>query len=166
MNLKLGNSFQKKLTSRIEGHEFEIGVLDDKDHRPPVETPLFGMPNLGSYAGGPVRKIDRAGISTKTVGEVFIENQERLGVNMLWEPFEKEGSDIVKFMRAFLKFAVSGKVSIKRVENLLQAIVRNPILRQEYGPNSPSTADMKGFDRHLFDTGQMFKAIRARAKRV
>jgi hypothetical protein len=49
----------------------------------------------------------------------------------------------------------------QRVLNLLQAIVRNPILKHQYGPNTSATADAKGFDRHLFDTGKMFKSIKA-----
>lgn len=61
---------------------------------------------------------------------------------------------------------IKPNMSKKRLENLLQAIVRNPILRLEYGKNTATAADNKGFDRHLFDTGQMFKAITARAKRV
>ena len=39
-------------------------------------------------------------------------------------------------------------------------------LKKEYGNNKAATADNKGFDRHLIDTGQTFKEIRARAKRV
>lgn len=62
--------------------------------------------------------------------------------------------------------AMLENLSIKRVENLLQAVVRNPILKLEYGDNTAITADMKGFDRHLFGTGQTFKAIKAKANRV
>lgn len=87
---------------------------------------------------------------------------KRLNINLLQAPFkDANNADIVKFMQAFLKSAVAGR-SMKRVENLLQAVVRNPILRLDYGRNKSSTADAKGFDRHLFDTGQMFQAIKVK----
>lgn len=166
MKLTLGKSFGVKLQERIGRYEFEVGVLDDKPHLPALES-AFGLePALGSYAGGPIRKTNRMGESTASIGEVFVQNQERLGIDMLKGPFQNDTSELNIFTTAFLKFAVGAKVSVKRVENLLQAVVRNPILREEYGTNNPATADMKGFDRHLFDTAQMFKAIKARAKRV
>lgn len=162
MKLEFGKSWAKKMQSRIEGFEFEVGVLDDKPHRKPVEHGLFETPQLGSYAGGPVRKATREG-SGQSVGDVFVSNMERLNTDLLRKPFEDETTEINRFTTAFLKLvAKTPSMSIKRVENLLQAIVRNPILKQGYGPNRSSTADAKGFDRHLIDTAQMFKAIRAR----
>lgn len=166
MKLELGKSFAKKLKGRIEQYEFEIGVLDDKPHRNPVESPLFGEPQLGSYAGGPVRKATRE-TGEKTTGQILVENMERKNINFLSRPFQDTNSDIMRFTRAFMQMITTNPgMPKKRLENLLQAIVRNPILRQEYGGNSSQTADNKGFDRFLIDTGQMFKAIIARAKRV
>lgn len=163
MNIKMGRSWTKKLEKRIEGFELEVGILEDKPHNNPVEHGLFGDPQTRTYAGGPVRKQTREKGPLST-GEIFIQNQERLNIDLLLRPFQEKSSDIMKFTSAFLKTAVA-KGSTKRVENLLQAIVRNPILKQEYGGNRSATADAKGFDRHLFDTGQMFKAIVARVKR-
>ena len=138
----------------------EVGILDDKPHKDPLAETT-------TYAGGPVRKTGRQS-SDQTTGDVLISNMERLGINLLSDPFQNEKStDILRFTQTFLKMALSnGKVGQKRVENLLQAIVRNPILRQQYGSNDLLTQIHKGFNRHLFDTGQMFKAIKARAKRV
>ena len=166
MKLEFGKSFAKKLRGRIEQYEFEVGVLDDKPHRDPVETALFDQPDLGSYAGGPVRKAQRK-TGDKTNGEILVENMERMNINVLARPFEEQGSDIMKFTSAFMKMITTQpNMPKKRLENLLQAIVRNPILRQEYGGNSSTTADNKGFDRKLIDTGQMFRSIIARAKRI
>ena len=83
-----------------------------------------------------------------------------MGFNYLAKPFEKKSSDIVRFSREFLKLAF-GKSQKKRCENLLQAIVRNPMLRGDYGPNSELTQKIKGFDRATIDTAQLFKSIRA-----
>jgi hypothetical protein len=48
------------------------------------------------------------------------------------------------------------------MENLAQAIIRNPILRGDYGSNSALTRKIKGFDRFMFDTGQLFQSIKAK----
>jgi len=163
VKIDLGSSWGKKLRSRVDSVEFEVGVLEDKPHMNPVDQGLFDTPQLKNYAGGPVRRTSRktSGVST---GEVLVQNMERLNTNLLLEPFQKKNSEIMKFTNYFLRYIVGrpGSSNIKRIENLLQAIVRNPILNQEYGTNNPTTADNKGFDRHLFDTGQMFKAIKAR----
>lgn len=161
----LGKRWLKKLKGDIEGFDMQVGVLDDKVHMQPVQHGLLETPQLRSYAGGPIRRTSRQP-GESTVGEVLVENMKRLNINILQKPFQDESSDILKFTREFLKLAMRRPgTSIKRIENLLQAVVRNPILKQEYGANKPYTADNKGFDRHLFDTGQMFKAIRARVMR-
>lgn len=164
MRLELGKSWGKKLQGRIERFDFEVGVFDDKPHMDPVVTGRFDPPQLKNYAGGPVRRTSRQK-GELSVGQVLIENMKRLNINILQRPFQERNAPILKFTAEFLKMVTSGKSSIKRLENLLQAIVRNPILKQEYGANKPATADAKGFDRHLFDTGQMFRAIKARVKR-
>lgn len=166
MKLELGKSWMRKLEGRIERYEFEVGVLEDKPHKLPVETPRFSDPILGSYNRGPVRKTTREN-SGLSIGQVLVENMKRMNINVLQRPFQEKSSEIMKFTEGFLKLALNRPgMNIRRVENLLQAIVRNPIFRQEYGGNSSATADAKGFDRLLIDTGQTVKAIRARAKRV
>jgi hypothetical protein len=166
MNLKLGNKWQKSLRGKIEGYEFEVGVLEDSDHFYPKDDGVAGQRDLSSYAGGPVRKKSRKA-GPESIGQVFIDNQERINTDLLKTPLEDKSSDIVAFTTAFLKL-VTGRagMNIRRVENLLQAVVRNPILRGDYGTNKAATADAKGFNRHLIDTGQMFKAIVAKARRV
>jgi len=166
MKLTLGKSWAEKLQGRVNRFEFEVGVIDDSPHRDPLPD-VNGQPQLTQYAGGPVRRAGRTSAEGKSVGEVLIENMTRMNINILLRPFQERNSDILKFTDAFLKLVVQRPgISIKRVENLLQAIVRNPILKQEYGKNNSATADAKGFDRHLIDTGQVFKAIKARVKRV
>lgn len=165
MKIQLGSSWGKTIQRRVERVEFEVGVIDDSQHKDPVDQGLFGIPQTTTYAGGPVRKTSRKS-SGITTGEVLVQNMERLNRNILLEPFQKKNSEILKFTNYFLKYIVGrAGTSEKRIINLLQAIVRTPILKQEYGPNNATTADNKGFDRHLFDTGQMFRAIKARVIR-
>jgi hypothetical protein len=98
-----------------------------------------------------------------SISQVSKENRERLGFNYLQRPFKDRSSEIVKFTREFFKLAF-GKSEKKRAENLLQAVVRNPMLRGDYGPNAPLTKKIKGFDRAMIDTAQLFKAIKAVCK--
>lgn len=161
MNIKLNDKFKKKLEGMFEKYQFEVGILNDSEHKEAVESRLFGAPELKSYAGGSIRKTSRKS-SGKTTGQIFIENQDRLGIDLLRDPFKKKSSDIIKFTDSFMKMVFNKGTATKRVENLLQAIVRNPILRGDYGRNRVSTADNKGFDRALIDTSQMFKAIKAK----
>jgi hypothetical protein len=166
MKLELSKSFGKKLQARIQSFQFEVGVLEDKPHYNAVETSLFGKPDLKNYAGGPARKQTRTP-SDQSIGEVLVSNMKRLNINLLLRPFQEKNADLIRFTHAFLKLAVKTPgMTVKRVENLLQAVVRNPILKQEYGRNKGHTADAKGFDRHLIDTAQTFRAIKARARRV
>jgi hypothetical protein len=166
--------FQLKLTERLEkslhGYDFEVGVLKSMPHYEPKATEPGKKPELGSYAGGAVRKQSRIK-SELTIGQILVENSKRLGVDLLRAPFKsKNNQEINNFTKAFFQMALSdsnkqGAIrNAKRLINLVQAIVRNPILRGDYGGNKGSTADAKGFDRLLFDTGQMFKNIRARIR--
>lgn len=166
MNIEIDKRWTKKLKGRFERYEFEVGILEDKPHRTPMRGARGqkGQDVLTSYAGGPVRKA--RGNSGMTIQDVSRENSKRLGFNYLQRPFKKPNdSDILKFANEFVKLAL-GRSKDKRVTNLMQAIVRNPILRGEYGaPNSALTQKIKGFNRPMIDTAQLFKNIKARVKR-
>jgi translation initiation factor 1 (eIF-1/SUI1) len=159
--LSLDKRFKKNLSGRFGKYSFEVGVLEDSVHRDPKRGARGqgGQDVISAYAGGPIRKAGRSG--AKTVTEVSKANSERLGFNYLTEPFKKKTSDIIKFSNEFFKMAF-GKSEKKRCENLLQAIVRNPILRGDYGSNSALTQKIKGFDRGMIDTAQLFKALKAK----
>lgn len=164
MQIKLDNRFKKKVRGMFGKYEFEVGVLTDAPHKEARrgKRGMKGADVLTSYAGGPVRKKSRVN-SGITIAQVSEENRKRMGFNYLTRPFEDQSSDIVKFSKAFFDL-VFGRSQKRRAENLLQAIVRNPILRGDYGPNSALTKKIKGFDRSMIDTAQLFKAIQAVCK--
>ncbi len=143
-------------------YDFQVGILQDGPHKLPKkgEPGLGGQEIINIYAGGPVRQKSTK-VGSKSVAEVSESFRKHLGFNYLVEPFKKKNSEILKFTNEFLKM-VFGRSKDKRVENLLQAIVRNPLLREDYGHNSALTKKIKGFDRLGFDTGQLFKAIKAK----
>lgn len=162
MKLVLDTRFKKKVVGMFGKYSFEVGV-DESPHKKAKigERGKKGMDVVTQYAGGPARKKSRddSGLS---MSQVVQENINRLGKNFLTEPFEEQSSDIIKFSREFFKIVFNMSGSKRRVENLLQAIVRNPILRGEVGSNSEVTQKIKGFNRPLIDTAQMFKAIKAK----
>lgn len=162
MNVQLTKRFAKRLEGRFGKYDFEVGVLEDRPYREPMDVGPGPTGNnaIGTYAGGPVRKATRKA-SGKTVSEVSAANRERLGFNYLAKPFQDGSADVVKFTNEFFRLAF-GRSEKKRAENLLQAVVRNPIRAGEYGTNSPLTKIIKGFDRPMIDTAQLFKALKAR----
>lgn len=167
MLIKLDSRFQKKVQGMFEKYQFEVGVLEDKPHKSALrgQRGLKGKDVLSSYAGGPIRKKSRTKDSGLSVAEVSEANRNRLGFNYLTKPFQKRSSDIVRFSKSFFEL-VFGRSEKRRAENLLQAIVRNPILRGEYGPQHPLTTKIKGFNRPMIDTAQLFKSIQARCRVV
>ena len=159
MKLTLDKRFKKRVRGMVQRHSFEVGVLEDKPHRQAQWRTKENPNPTASYAGGSVRKTTRK--SYQTISEVSEHLRQFLGFNYLTKPFQKKSSQILKFTNEFFKLTF-GRSQKKRVENLLQAIVRNPMLRGDYGSNSKKAQKIKGFDRLTIDTGQLFKAIKAR----
>jgi hypothetical protein len=77
--------------------------------------------------------------------------------------------DILKFSHAYVKELLKGNgvsiVNNRRVKNLMQAIIRNPILRGDYRLHAKGTKTKKGFERSLIDTGQFFRSIQVIIKK-
>jgi len=159
MIMKLDNRFKKHVQGLFGKYDFQVGILEDKAHKKPKigQRGLKGKDVLSNYAGGPIRQKSTQD-SGLNISDVSKANSDRLGFNYLTEPFKKRNSDIIKFSNEFFKL-VFGRSQKRRAENLLQAIVRNPILRGDYGPNSAMTKKIKGFDRAMIDTAQLFKSI-------
>lgn len=157
VEIRLSRNFQKQAKGVFEKYEFEVGVLEDKPHK-------FAKPasaGLSTLAGGPRRKIGR--VSSESMSDVSESMRARVG-NFYTRPFKSpKNRDILKFAQSFFEFC-TGKGQSNRVRNYLQAIVRNPILRGDYGRNSPKWAKIKGFNRLMIDTGQLFNAIQAKIR--
>lgn len=166
MKIQLDKRFTKKVQGMFGKYSFEVGVLQDAPHKEARrgERGKKGLDVRSSYAGGPRRKVSNKN-SGLSIAQVSAENRKRLGYNYLTKPFEQKSSDIIKFTDTFFKL-VFGRSQKKRCENLLQAIVRNPLLRGEVGTQSLLTTTIKGFYRPMIDTAQLFKAITAKCKVV
>ncbi len=156
MTIKLDRRFLKQAKGVFEKYEFVVGVIEDKPHR----SPLPASKGLKAYAGGPARKLSRK--SYQMVSQVSEKLRKNTGINFYTNPFKsKNNSDILKFTKSFFKLC-TGTGTQRRTENLLQAIVRNPILRGDYGSNSRATVKIKGFNRFMIDTSQLFQSIKAK----
>lgn len=170
MKITLSKGFKKTLKLNVEKYTFDVGILDNQAYSLPVKPPRGEGYAHSTFAGDTVRKKSRIK-SDKTIADIFKDLMKSFGVNFLSDPFNKNKSknnkEILDFANQYIKFVFNPKSnSVKRLENLIQAIIRNPILRQDYGSNSALTQKIKGFDRLFIDTGQTFKSIRARAIRV
>ncbi len=168
MNIELDKRFKKNVQGIFGKYEFQVGVLEDGPHFKPKRgvIGLKGQDVIKTYAGGPARMQTRTP-SGQSLSDVSKSLRKNLGFNYLSEPFQKGNvagqKDILNFTKEFFKLAF-GRSQKKRAENLLQAIVRNPMLRGNYGSNSTLTKKIKGFDRKTIDTAQLFKAITALCK--
>ncbi len=163
MKLALSKTLKKNLQGTFNKYEFEVGITEDKPHKMPVEwnsTQTNNSEVLTKFAGATVRKASRKN-SDKTVAQVSKEMRQKY--DYLVAPFKKKDAAIQKLIRDFFNFAF-GRSEMKRLENTLQAVVRNPILKKQYGSNTKATQNHKGFDHVMMDTAQFFKAIKAKVK--
>lgn len=170
VQFKLDRRFAKQAKGVFEKYTFDVGVLEDADHKLPTKIkiktggkiePGETVRGLKTFAGGPARRTRRKS-SGKTIAQVSEDVRKRLGINFYTRPFKsRKNAEILKFIKSFFDLC-AGRAEKRRCENFLQAIVRNPILRGDYGSNSPAAAKNKGFNRLLIDTAQLFKAIKAR----
>lgn len=176
--LKLDKRFKKKLVQRYQQHHLEVGIIEDKKHFIPQKlgglfvkkkkdgTLEVGVRGLKRLAGGDARKASK---KTSDVWLSDISRWMRRKYNYLEAPLKNPNNkEIKQIISTYLKFCNDSKNSsnLKRLNNALQALVRNPITRSEYEGNSLRTIRAKGFDRPMIDTGQFFNAIKARVIRI
>lgn len=149
-------NLSKKLAFKLDKYEVEVGLLSDKQRRKPV------FKQFKSYAG---KTLLREGGLSK--GASLVKVAEYLDKNYKWlrKPFLlKTNKELVTVLNDIIK-DMNGKDLKKRILNGFQAVVRNPILRGEYGMNNEKWAKRKGFNQLLMMTGQFFKNINARFKK-
>jgi hypothetical protein len=153
-DLKFSKKFKKNFIKRMEKYDMHVGILQDKPYRVPLEPTV-----IGSYAGGPIRKASMKKSGLK-LSEISQKNRENLGFNYLTEPFKNDTTELKAFKKQFFYDILKEKPG-QRLKNALQAVVRNPILRGDYGKNTLATEAIKTFNRYMIDTGQLFKNLKA-----
>jgi len=155
-SIRLDGRFKKQAKVAFGKYQLDIGVLQNKPHKVAASKGR----GLRSFAGGPVRKTSRS--TRGTISEVSERVRKNTGINLYTRPFKsKKNRDILNLIKRFMELC-TGRGQKKRLENAMQAVVRNPILRGDYGGNKASTKKTKGFSRLMIDTGQLFKGIIAK----
>ena len=154
MEMKIRN-LSKKMTFKLSKYEVQVGLLTDAKRK----KPLFGK--FKNYAG---KRLLRTGGLSK--GASLVTVAEYLDKRFKWlrKPFLLgKNKEVVIVLNDIVKH-MNGKGDKQRILNGFQAVVRNPILRGEYGKNNAKWAKIKGFDDLLMMTGQLFQKIQARFK--
>lgn len=158
MQAKFRKPLRDIIKEKIEPYDLEVGVFSSEPHRAAVPK------SKKSFFGGPARRTGRQ--VDGTMAAVSRSARRALGHNYLTKPFRaRRSSEALKLLQGFFKmcFAKESRgAHKKRVENLLQAVVRNPILQGKYGKNRSLTKKIKGFSRPFIDTGQLFRNIKGR----
>ena len=151
----MNNDFKdlmKDFQTFLDKHQILFGVEDFVENLPQSKED-----GLKHFAGGSARKISRTQGST-TTSELALKLEKEH--NIFSAPLENEKNfEVVKVLEDLVSWYFQGQDNRKRIENGAQAVVRNPILRGDYGHNSSKTIETKGFDRILIDTAQFFNSI-------
>lgn len=151
MNIK-GKGLDKIIQIQLDKYQVDLGILKDE----PKKLPIYGK--FKTFAG---QRLLQQGKATKgSLVDVAIDLDNRF--KWLRKPFaEPKNKEVAQVVNDIVK-CMNGRADKQRVLNGMQAIIRNPILRGDYGKNSQKTAKEKGFNKLLMATGQFFKAIRAK----
>lgn len=152
-----GKGLDKIIQVELDKYQVELGILKDE---PKVVEAKRG--NYKTYAGLTLLK------ETKKFEGRLVKVAIDLDKRYKWlrYPFlEQKNQDVVKVVNDIVR-CMNGRADKQRVLNGMQAIVRNPILRNQHGYNTPPRAEEKGFNKLLMATGQFFKNIKARFKNV
>jgi hypothetical protein len=159
--VKITSNIAKTISKQIGNYNFEVGILSDtpKKMRKKGSTKNYAGMKI-SATGGQAKGKSGEKISLVYIAKVL----EKYHFKWLRMPFTySKNKDVMKVVQE-IALQVFGKKSTdnKRLENAVQAVIRNPILRSDYGNNKKSTIKAKGFDKLGIDTGQFFKAIKAK----
>lgn len=145
----LGRFIQKDL----DKYESEIGILEDKP------AAKWKGPQRTLY-GGPANK--QAGQNKETTLRALMAKFNNT-YNILLAPWQSaENKDVLRVIDRMVADINKGGKMKQSFLNAMQAVVRNPILRGDYGDNTKATEATKGFNRLMINTGKFFSNIKVR----
>lgn len=146
--LKIKDEINKKL----EGYTLEVGVLADIPAK-------FAKKEQKPFHGGVANK---KGKDSPVPLRAVLEKLDAI-YNILLGPWGKrDNMEVALTVREMIADMNKTSADKQRFLNAAQAVVRNPILRGEYGDNSPQTQAVKGFNRLLINTGTLFENLKTR----
>lgn len=170
----LDPKFKKRFVSRLGQFQAEAGILK------PEQTHYMAR---SIYTKTGKRKKKKAAFTSvdgmkarrktsKPAGTMYsvAEIQSKiLRINFITAPFSGgKTSQLTKVRKAWIALIKAQRPMSKRkqLEDALVNAIREPIRKRRYGPNTSITIREKGFNRRLFDTGQLWKSIKAKVSKM
>lgn len=133
--------------------EIEVGIIDAKLMKEP-------KPNeLKAFAGGKARKVSGKYSKSSTA-----DNLKKLDLKyrIFSLPLQNRDATYDEMINAIVDHKVNKSNRLNRIRNAVKGLFLKPILIGKYGRNTPKTAEIKGFNRLMIDTGQTISAISVR----
>lgn len=156
---KLEKRVLEKMRGKVEAFSFEVGVLGDKAHKGAIPRTVKG---IRKFAGGSARYSGKKP-TKNSISDISRYLRKKFNKNFYTIPFRNpKNKEILRVVKLVIDLAINEKGTIKMLTNAVQAIVRNPILRGDYGRNTLRAQRNKGFNRLFIDTAQFFNNIKAR----
>lgn len=155
IKVKLNESFLDKEVKEFEAQRVNVGVLDKSKYAAIAKPKSAGLKNMKGVQANYIKKRDKTFPMWQLAD--FLDYHYGFISKAAINP---NNADLVLVMNE-LKKIFDGKVNPKRTENAAIALVRNQILRKDFGSNAESTEKQKGFDMPLVRTGAMFSSIKA-----
>jgi hypothetical protein len=159
------------LFARINTRAVTVGVLDKGLMSKKADYRGSPIPWLGGRTGSQVKgRMLRRKVRTGKIGQSkltmynlskILDKQRAL---FSWALIAPDNKELLAIIEMFAKAELSPK-NIQRLENACRSIVRNALLRKDYGNNETATIKRKKFDRYGVATGSLFNAIQAEYNR-
>lgn len=172
MDIELDFTDLEKQVEEFNSHHVRVGVLDTGKtaRRADREKPLKSF--QGKQASRV--KLGNAGRSNLKMTQLAQFMDARYGVFSKAEN-NFHNNDVIRVTNELIRMFNAGNSSpemIRRIESAARALVRNPIMRKDFGSNSQATikggvgyngyqTEGKGFDWPMVDTGSFFNSIKA-----
>lgn len=159
MEINLGDDFLEANVKAFENQRVRVGILDEFQMAAvPASAEERGLKTLRG-TGEKARKIKSR---SKTLPlrqlAVYLDAQYGVFTNAI---NNASNNDLNLVTKELIKAFSGGEVEQRRIQNAAIALIRNPILRKDFGSNMRSTSDVKSFDWPMVDTGTFFLNIKA-----
>lgn len=159
IEINLGEDFLEANVKAFESQRVRVGVLDHFQMSAiPADVESGGLKNLRG-TGEKARKI-RTRSKTLSLRQLAVYLDAQYGV-FSDAVNNANNLDLNKVTQEMIKAFSGGQVEKRRIENAAIAMIRNPIMRKDFGSNMRATSRVKTFDWPMIDTGTFFLSIQA-----
>ncbi|CAH9011604.1 putative neck protein [Vibrio phage 236O40-1] len=159
IEINLGDDFLEANVKAFESQRVRVGVLDEFQMAAiPAKVESRGLKTLRG-TGEKARKI-KTRSKTLSLRQLAVYLDARYGV--FTDAINNANNlDLNQVTQEMIKAFTGGDVEKRRIENAAIALIRNPIMRKDFGSNMRETSRAKTFDWPMVDTGTFFLNIKA-----